>query len=180
MKRFLIVCTLGVLAARPSPASAQAAPAAPRASLTFDSRFAAFSPQRAFAESADGKAALARVTTLRTEKARAIDERQRALQAQEQALQQNSGVLSEPALTARRTQIERFRLDVQRFIEDAQAELMGVQRDAETAFLARLRPAVAKVAESKQLSIVFNLDDSIVWFDPALDITAEVVSALTQ
>ena len=127
-------------------------------------RVGCFSPQRAFADSADGKAALVRLTTLQNQKSQAIEVRNRALE------------------TARANQsgdVEKLRIDVQRFIEDAQAELMGVQREAESAFLVKLKPALDKVVADKGLQLVFNVDGpQVVWFDPALDITPDVVKQL--
>jgi Skp family chaperone for outer membrane proteins len=142
-------------------------------------RVACFSPQRVFAESSEGKAVIARLSTLRDEKTRAIEEKNDALQARERALEQSSSLLSESARTQRTNDVQKFRVDVQRFIEDAQAELLRIQRDAEGAFLVRLKPAVAKVAQDKGLQVVFNADDSgIVWFDPMLDITSDVVKQI--
>jgi Skp family chaperone for outer membrane proteins len=144
-------------------------------------RVACFSPQRAFAESSEGRAVIARLSTLRDEKTRAIEEKNNALQAQERALDQNTPLLNESARTQRTNEVQKFRLDVQRFIEDAQAELLRIQRDAESAFVIRLKPAVAKVAQDKGLQIVFNVDDSgIVWFDPTLDITSDVVKQIAR
>ncbi len=142
---------------------------------------ACFSPQRAFSESTDGKAARARLTALQTERARAIDEKSKALQTQEQALKQNASSLSEAARTQRTNEVEKFRIDVKRLIEDAQAELTGIQRDAENAFVIKLKPALAKVAQDKGLRIVFNVDEGqVAWFDPSLDITSEVVTELAR
>jgi outer membrane protein len=126
-----------------------------------------------------GKAAIARITAVRDEKARQIDEKNRALQTEEQALQQSAPVLSEPARAERTQEVQKFRIDVQRFIEDAQAEITGVQRDAETAFLAKLKPAVEKIAREKNVQIVFNLDEGLIlWADQSLDITPDVIKEL--
>jgi Skp family chaperone for outer membrane proteins len=144
-------------------------------------RVACFSPQRAFAESSEGRAVITRLSALRDEKTRAIEQKNDALQAQERALEQSSSLLSESARTQRTNEVQKFRVDVQRFIEDAQAELLRVQRDAESAFLIRLKPAVARVAQDKGLQIVFNADDSgIVWFEPTLDITTDVVKQIAS
>jgi hypothetical protein len=44
-------------------------------------------------------------------------------------------------------------------------------RDLETAFLAKLQPAVQKVAKDEGFQIVFNLDEGVIsWADPSLDI----------
>ena len=142
-------------------------------------RLACVSPQRVFAESADGKAANARLSALREEKARAVEERQKALELQERALQQNGSVLNDQARTQRSNAVERFRIDVQRFVQDAQADVLGVQREVENAFVFKLKPAIEKVAKDKGLQLVFNLDEGAVeWFDPSLDITSDVVKQI--
>ena len=48
--------------------------------------------------------------------------------------------MSKTAVGQRTKELEKFRLDTQRFIQDAQAELMGVRRDAESAFLVNRAP----------------------------------------
>jgi outer membrane protein len=142
-------------------------------------RLGCFSLQRAFSESSEGKAATARLTALQTEKTRAIEEKNRELQAQEQALQKNAPLLSDEARNQRSTAVERFRIDVQRLIQDAQAELMGVQRDVESAFLFKVKPVVEEVARGKGLQFVFNLDGGLIaWADPSMDITTDVVKQL--
>jgi Skp family chaperone for outer membrane proteins len=172
--------TLLAAAAVLVPFSAYAqAPAADASSVPLVARIACFSPQRAFAESADGKATLARLSTLQDARARTIEEKNKTLQAQEQALERNSSLLSESARTEKTAEVQKLRIDVQRFIEDAQAELMGIEREAENAFVVKLKPALAKVARDKGLQIVFNADDGqVAWFDPSVDITSDVVKQL--
>jgi len=137
------------------------------------------SPQRAFAESAEGKAGIARLQALEEKQSREIAAKNKALQSQQQALEQNSAVLSADARARQTREVERFRIDVQRFIEEAQAELVGAQREIESAFLAKLRPAVERVAKTKQLQLVVNLDaESVIWADRAIDITTDVVKQL--
>src|SRR5204863_8926698 len=127
-------------------------------------RIGCFSAERAFSESAEGKAVVARLTTLQNEKARAIEEKNRVLEA---------------ARARQASDVEKLRIDVQRFIEDAQAELMGIQRAAESAFLVKLKPVLERVAEDKRLQLVLNVDGpQVVWFDPALDLTSDVVKQL--
>jgi Skp family chaperone for outer membrane proteins len=89
--------------------------------------------------------------------------------------------LSDDARSQRSNAVEKFRIDVQRFIQDAQTELTGVQRDLETAFLTKLQPAIQKVAKDRGFQLVFNLDaDPILWADPSLDITPDVVKQLAS
>jgi Skp family chaperone for outer membrane proteins len=141
-------------------------------------RLASFSPQRAFSESAEGKDGLARLNALQQKRAGEIEQRNRALVAEEQALQQ---MLTQDGRTQRTKALEKMRLDTQRLIQDAQAELLGLQRDIEDAFAMKLRPAIERVAMEKKLQLIVNLDDpTVVWADPSLDITADVITRLAQ
>lgn len=117
-------------------------------------RVAFFSPERAFSESEEGKAGIARLKTLQEKGAREIDARNKALQSKE---------------------------EVQKFIQEAQAEFLGVQREIESAFTVRLRPAVELVAKEKKLQLILSLDtETFLWVDPSLDITADVVKQLAR
>jgi Skp family chaperone for outer membrane proteins len=142
-------------------------------------RVACFSPQQAFSASDIGKAAIARLTALQTERGRVIDEKNKALQTQEQALTQNSAVLSDSARAQQADAVQKMRTDVQRVTEDAQAEATSIQRDAESAFLLKLKPALMTVAQAKGVQVVLNVDDGqVAWFEPSLDITSEVVTQM--
>src|SRR5687767_13003998 len=74
-------------------------------------RLALFSPQRALAESAEGKAGIATLTALQDKRKREIEERSNALQAQEEALKRSLGVLNEDSKSQRTKQLEKLRLD---------------------------------------------------------------------
>ena len=137
---------------------------APAAHAQTPSDLAYVSPQRAFASSAMGKAAQALMSALEVEKTRQVEEKNKAL---------------EVARSRQPDRVARFEIDVRRFIQDAQAELAGVQRDAETAFLAKFKPALEEVVKAKKLRIVINEDSGfLAWADPTLDITEEIVKAL--
>ena len=173
---------IAVSVVAPPSAFAQAPPSQGRPQFGLSGiRLACFSPQRAFSESADGKAGIARLAALQEKRAREVEDRNKILQGQEEALQRSLAVLSEEARSQRAKEIEKFRIDVQRFIQDAQADLLGLQRDIESAFVVRLKPVVEQVAKEKGVQMVLNLDDqTIVWADSSLDITAEVVKQLAR
>jgi outer membrane protein len=163
-----------------SGAAAQTLPAPPaNAPVGTVARVAYFSPQRAFAESPDGKAAETRLSTLQADKERAVAEKTKAIQAEEQALESGATVLSQAVLLQRGKQLEKLKIDVQRYIEDAQTELTSIQREIQTAFLAKLTPAVEQVAKERNLQFVLNADQgTIVWADPSFDITSEVIQRM--
>ena len=165
----LLVC---LVAASASPVFAQ------QVNLSVPVRIAYFSPSRVFAESSDGKAATARLNALETERAKgAGQERGHRKDGADAAAR--SGCVSETARDLRTKELERFRLDTQRFIEDAQAELMGVRRDAESAFLVKLRPAVERVVKDNAIQLLFNFDSGVLaWGEPSLDVTNQIVKLI--
>ena len=144
-------------------------------------RLAFVSPQRAFYESNDGKAAQARLASLQSETSREVDARNAKLKALQQELAQRASVLAETARREGEQEIDRFQIDLQRFVEDAQARFLGVRRDLENAFLAKLGPAVNSVAKKRVLLFVLNQDSGVLaWADPSLDITTDVVAIVNQ
>ncbi len=156
----------------PAPAFAQADAGAAGKSVPL----AFVSLQRAFYESASGKAAQAALSALQEQTDKEIGTRSRALQGLQTALEQNGGLLAEAARRSREQEIERFQVDLKRFVEDAQAEFLGVQRQMENAFLVKLRPAIDAVARERGLLLVLNGDTgALAWGNPAIDITGELV-----
>jgi len=72
-------------------------------------------------------------------------------------------------------------IDTKRFVEDAQAEFLGVQRNLENPFFAKLRPALDAVAKERGFLFVFNEDSGMLaWANPTVDVTADVVKRLNQ
>ena len=166
----LLVCFVATSAA---PVFAQ------QINLAVPVRIAYFSPSRVFAESADGKAATARLSALESERAKEAQEKTVAIEKMERTLQQGAAVLSETARDLRTKELEKFRVDTERFIEDAQAELMGVRRDAESAFLVKLRPAVERVIQDNAIQLLFNFDSGVLaWGEPSLDVTNQIVKLI--
>ena len=179
MRRLPALLTILVTFSASGAAAQTLSPEGATASVGTVIRVAYFSPQRAFAESPDGKAAETRLSTLQADKERAVAEKTKAIQAEEQALESGATVLSQAVLLQRGKELEKLKIDVQRFIEDAQAELTGLQREIQTAFLAKLTPAVEQVAKERNLQFVLNADQgTIVWADASFDITAEVIQRM--
>ena len=145
------------------------------------SRMAYFSPQRAFALSADGKAAEARLAALEVENSREISGRTAKLNELREFIRKNEAVLNESARQQRELEAQRFEIDIKRFVEDVQAEFLGVQRNLESAFLAKLRPAVATVVKERGILLLFNEDSGLLaWADPVLDITGDIAKRVSQ
>jgi len=179
-----------MLAAAPGFAQAPAAPAAPApqaptapapappAARPFPAgtKYAFINIQRIAAESAEGKALAGRVQTLNQQKVNELNEKNKALQASQQKLEAGASVLSANAAAQLQKDIERQQVDIQRFTEDAQQEVTTLQQQLQDEFQVRLTPIIQEVANDKGLHMLFSVVDSgLVWADPALDITTEVI-----
>ena len=169
-------------AAPPAPTAAPAPPAAPApapppaARFPEGTKFAFINIQRIANESAEGKVATSRVQALNQKKVTELNERNKALQADQQKLQSSGGVMSENARAELEKKIERQQVDIQRATQDAQQEVQELQQQLQNEFQQKLMPIVQQVFNEKGLQILFSAGDAgIVWADPGLDITEDVI-----
>ncbi len=151
-------------------------------------------------ESTDGQAANARVQQLSEQKLAEIQARNaeaqgqvnaltQQLQESQQKLQQGQNVISVEAAATLQREISRLQVDVQRttqdsnadiarLTEDAEAEVQSLQVQLQRDFEQRLLPAIDKMAADKGLSFIFNAAQGLVWADPSMDITQELIDVL--
>jgi outer membrane protein len=135
--------------------------------------------QRIANESAQGKAASAQIQALQTRKANELNEKNKQLQGLQQKLEKEGAVMNATAQGDLQKQIERLNVDIQRFTQDAQQEIQELQAQLQQQFEQRVTPVLAQVGEEKGLHFIFNGPDSgLVWADPGLDITADVIKKL--
>jgi outer membrane protein len=162
-----------------APAPQAPAPAAAPAPRPFPegTKYAIINIQRIANESAQGKAATGRVQALNQQKVNELNEKNKQLQATQQKLEAGASVLSANAAAQLQKDVERQQVEIQRFTEDAQQELQGLQQQLQGEFEQRLTPIIAQVAQERGLHFIFSAADAgLVWGDPALDLTTEVIA----
>jgi outer membrane protein len=126
-----------------------------------------------------GKAALARIEEVGKKKEAEAAAKAADLEKQQVQLQQKGSVMSERARADLQKAFEKGRIDFQRFQQDAQAELQGMQQQFEAEFRLKLLPVVDQISKEKGLHFVFGLEQApIIWWNPSLDISDEVVKRL--
>lgn len=196
MRGFVVAAALSVvLSANPTFAQAPAAPtpaprpAAPAAGAPTPAqpapapvpfpegaKYAVINIQRVANESVEGKAATGRVNALVQRKQNEGADRSKQLQAAQQKLEAGGAVMSANAQAVLQKEIDRLTVDIQRFNEDAQQEVQTLQNELMADFERRLTPVIAQVAQEKQLHMIFSAADAgLVWGNPGLDITTEVI-----
>ena len=152
MKKLLLT----VLALIASPSFAQVAPptnrgaappaAPPQAPLPPGAKIAFVNVQAIAANSAEGKAANARIESL-------VKKKQ-----------------SEAAANQKTPQ------DAQRFQQEAQQEVQKLQADLQGEFQQKLVPILRQMAQEKHLSMLLSGQEAgLIWAEPGLDLTAEAI-----
>ena len=160
--------------AAPTPAQAPAAQV--QRPFPVGTKYAFVNIQRIAAESAAGKTLAGKVQALNQQKVNELNEKNKALQGSQQKLESGGSVLSPTAIAQLQKDIERQQVDIQRFTEDAQQDVTNLQTQLQDEFQVRLSPIIQQVATERGLHMLFSVVDSgLVWADPSLDITPEVI-----
>ena len=187
MRSFVVIVALGlvlgaapVYAQAPPPAAGttQPAPAAPAQPRPFPegTKFAFINIQRVASESAEGKSSTSKVQALNQQKVAQLNELNKKLQGDQQKLQSQASVMNDQARGQLERDIERQQKEIQRFTQDAQDEVQNLQQDLQNTFQGKLLPIIQKVVQERGLQILFSQNDAgIVWAEPGLDITADVI-----
>jgi len=188
MRVFVVALALSAaLSAGPSfaqvPAPAAQAPAAQpapaRPGFQEGLKYAFVRIQEIAATSNEGKALNAKVQALQEQKIKELQDRQKALTAAQQKLETGGSVLSDQARVQLQADIDKQQRDMQRFSEDAQQEVTALAQQLQLEFERRLTPVINQVATEKKVHFIFNAEDSgLIWADPTMDLTLEVIEAL--
>ena len=165
----------------PPPAQAPkppAQPATPPAAAPFPagSRMGFVNVQVLASESAEGKAAAAKITDFQQRKTNELAAKNKVLEAAQQKLSKSGAVMSDEARAQLQKEVDKHQLDIQRAQQDAQAELDELNRQLNTEFQRKLAPVIQQVSVEKGVIILFSrVDAGIVWADNALDLTADIL-----
>ena len=170
----------GAPAAQTPPAAAQpaAAPAPPRP-FPEGAKIAYVNVQRIASESSEGQVATKRLTSLREEKEKDLVARNAKFEEARKRLETSASVLSESVRTTQQKEVERLQTDLQRATQDAQKAVEDLQNELQLEFQRKLLPVLSEVSAAKNLHMVFSsIDSGVVWADPGLDITTDIVKKL--
>lgn len=166
--------------AKPAPPAPAAQPQAPpRVPFQNGLKYAYVNLQVVAQESAQGKAFNAKVQTLQEQRVKEIQDKNKAMTSNQEKLEKGATVLNDQARAQLQSEIEKQQRDIQRATEDAQQELQGLTQQLQGEFERLVLPAIDKVAKEKQVHFVFDgAQSGLVWADPSMDLTADVVKAL--
>ena len=100
-------------------------------------------------------------------------------------------MISQDAAATLQRQIARLQRDVERTGADLQAEIQRMSQDAEVEvqelqqqlqldFERRLLPAIDQLATEKGLAFILSAQQGLVWADPSLDLSQELIDLLNS
>ena len=163
----------------PATPPAQTAPAekpTPPRPFPEGSRIAYIDIQAVASNSAEGKAATAKIQDLNKKKTAELQEKQKALQALQTKLSTSGTVLNDSARSQLEKDIEKANREIQFFQQDAQSEIQELTERLQGEFQQRLFPIISQLAQEKSLHFVFSIRDSgAIWYDTGLDLSNEVI-----
>jgi outer membrane protein len=159
---------------KPVVPAPQAAPQPPKP-FPEGAKIAYMNIPRIAAESAEGRASTTRVNALREKKLAELNGKNKQLETAQQKLN-SGGLLSEEARAATQKEVEKLQVDIQRMQQDAEAEMQELQQQLQLEFQRKLSPVIQQLAVEKGLHILFSQTDAgMVWADPGLDLTGDVI-----
>jgi outer membrane protein len=169
----------GAPAAQTPPAAAPAAAPAPPRPFPEGAKIAYVNVQRIATESSEGQVATKRLTSLREEKEKDLVARNAKFEEARKRLETSASVLSESVRTTQQKEVERLQTDLQRATQDAQKAVEDLQNELQLEFQRKLLPVLSEVSAAKGLHMVFSsIDSGVVWADPGLDITTDIIKKL--
>ena len=176
MTRVVVAAILSLTVTGTAAVARQAAPAPPASAAPAGLKVAFINLQQIAAESAEGKIATAKVQALNQKKVNELNDKTKLLQTNQQKLQQGGAVLNDAARAQLEKDVEKLNVEIERFQQDATAEVTELQQQLQGEFQQRLMPVVEAVVKAQGISVLFSIGDAgVVFVDPALDITADVV-----
>ena len=168
----------GQAPAQKPPVAPATPPAAPQPPKPFpaDAKIAYVDVQVIASNSAEGKAATARLDEFRKKKTGELAEKNKQAQALQTKIDQGGTVLSDQVRSQTEKELEKLQREIQFFQQDAQNEINDMTQQLQAEFQQKLQPVIEQVATEKGLQVVFSIRDSgAIWANTALDISDEVI-----
>jgi len=159
------------------PATAAPAPAPkPPAPFPEGAKFAFIDIQAVASNSAEGKAATAKLDELRKKKNTELLAKSNALKAMQDKLQSGGSVLNDAARSQLEKDIEKGQRDLQYAQTDAQTEVQDLTNQLQGEFQDKLNPVIEQLRADKGLLFIFSIRDSgIIAAEPGLDLSSEII-----
>jgi len=155
-------------------ASALVAISAPRV-VHADDKIAFVDLQRALEETNDGKAAKNRLKSDFDQKQKELDAKQEELKKMKDDFDKKSSLMKDDAKQKLQQDMQQRLMQLQETYARLQGDLQKKEAEATRGILAKLSGVVQKIAEREHFVLVLERSAAVVYGQPSLDITNEVI-----
>ena len=105
-----------------------------------------------------------------------VRKKSEGLSKEAEKIKKEMNLLSENEKMKKYEQLQKMQLTMEQFIKTKELEFQKKEADLRKQFMEQLKKVVASVAKKDKLKVIKN-KDSVLWVDPAMDLTAKVVKA---
>jgi outer membrane protein len=154
---------------------AAALPFLSKAAAADTGKYAFVDLQRALEETEDGKKAKAKLKSDFDKKQKELDEKQEELKKMKDALDKKAALMKPEALQKESKDFQDRFVELQQTYQRLQQDLAKKEQDATRNIFTRLQTVVGTIAEREHFAMVLEKNAAVVWGQPSLDITNEVI-----
>ena len=148
---------------------------APRRASAEPGKLAFVDLQRALEETEDGKKAKAKLKSDFDRKQKELDDKQEELKKMKEGLDKKAALMKPEALQKESKDFQERFVELQQTYQRLQQDLAKKEQDATRSIFARLQTVVGTIADREHFAMVLEKNAAVVWGQPALDITNEVI-----
>ena len=143
--------------------------------LAVTGKFAFVDLQRALEETDDGKKAKAKLKSDFDRKQQALDAKQEELKKMKEAFDKKSQLMKPEALQKEQKDMQDRFVELQTIYQRLQKDLAEKEQTATRGIFTKLQAVVGKIADRDHFDMVLEKNAAVVWGQPSLDITNEVI-----
>jgi outer membrane protein len=140
-----------------------------------ESKYAFVDLQRALEETEDGKKAKAKLKADFDRKQKELDEKQEDLKKMKEAFDKKAQLMKPEALQKEQKELQDRFIELQNIYARLQKDLAQKEQEATRGIFGKLQSVVGKIAEREKFAMVLEKNAAVVWGQPSLDITNEVI-----
>jgi outer membrane protein len=131
--------------------------------------------QRALEETEDGKKAKAKLKSDFDRKQKELDEKQEELKKMKENFDKKAQLMKPEALAKEQKELQERFIELQNIYARLQKDLAQKEQEATRGIFGKLQTVVGKIAEREKFAMVLEKNAAVVWGQPSLDITNEVI-----
>jgi outer membrane protein len=145
-----------------------------------DDKIAFVDLQRALEETNEGKAAKSRLKSDFDKKQKELDEKQEELKKAKEDFDKKAPLMKDDVRNKAAGELQGRFMQLQETFARLQKDLAAKEQEATRGILAKLSAVVGKIAEREKFAMVLERSSAVVWGQPSLDITNEVIRLYNQ